>query len=60
MSYCRFENTQRDLDDCVGAMEGAESLSEMKLNEYELKAFKAMCRNVIEFLEHYDRLMLNS
>ena len=39
MSYCRFENTSRDLEDCISAIENGE-ISE--LNEYEIKALKTM------------------
>ena len=37
MSYCRFENTARDLGDCVEALlnKEAEELSHYELNEYE-------------------------
>ena len=37
MSYCRFENTSKDLDDCIQAIENNE-ISE--LNEYEIQAIK--------------------
>tara|TARA_R100000656_G_scaffold192_1_gene311 strand:+ start:176 stop:376 length:201 start_codon:yes stop_codon:yes gene_type:complete len=33
MSYCRFENTARDLRDCVEAIHNGET---EELNEYEL------------------------
>ena len=32
MSYCRFENTARDLQDCVNAIDRGETY---ELNEYE-------------------------
>ena len=31
MSYCRFENTSNDLEDCVGAMAEAKTMKEMGL-----------------------------
>ena len=37
MSYCRFENTSKDLEDCIEAIENNE-ISE--LNEYEIQAIK--------------------
>ena len=39
MSYCRFENTSRDLDDCIEAIENGEI---NELNEYEIEALKTM------------------
>jgi len=57
MSYCRFENTSSDLQDCVSAMEEAETLKEMDLSTYELSAMKRMAQTAQEFLEHYDRLL---
>lgn len=39
MSYCRFENTSRDLDDCIEAIENGEI---NELNEYEIEAIKRM------------------
>ena len=33
MSYCRFENTYRDLMDCLNALQnGADGLSDRELN----------------------------
>ena len=39
MSYCRFENTARDLEDCIEAIENGEI---NELNEYEIEALKTM------------------
>ena len=39
MSYCRFENTSRDLEDCIEAIENGEI---NELNEYEIEALKTM------------------
>ena len=39
MSYCRFENTSRDLEDCIEAIENGEI---NELNEYEIEAIKTM------------------
>lgn len=39
MSYCRFENTSRDLDDCIEAIQNGEI---NELNEYEIEAIKTM------------------
>ena len=37
MSYCRFENTVRDMRDCINAIEDGECES---LSSYEIKALK--------------------
>ena len=39
MSYCRFENTSRDLEDCISAIENGKI---NELNEYEIQALKTM------------------
>ena len=60
MSYCRFENTHNDLEDCLLAMNDVQSLAEMKLSEYEYSAFKSMRRLAVEYLEEFDRLTLSN
>jgi len=62
MSYCRFENTNRDLVDCGNAI--AEALDEevsyaeffAGLNEYEQYAVSHLRRNAERFLELYAEL----
>ena len=41
MSYCRFENTARDLQDCVSAIDNGNVYD---FNEYELNGFKKLIR----------------
>jgi len=41
MSYCRFENTARDLQDCVSAIEDSEVYD---FDGYELNGFKKLIR----------------
>ena len=43
MSYCRFHNTNIDVDDCIEA-----------LSDDEFIACKNMFENVLEFFEEYD------
>ena len=48
MSYCRFENTASDLDDCHEALMDLNSLDE--LSGYELDAAKRListCREIV-------------
>lgn len=56
MSYCRFENTSRDLADCVSAMEEAYDMDELDLNQYEQGAFERMRELCQQFLAEADRL----
>lgn len=51
MSYCRFENTARDLADCVDAMQEVYSKEELDLNEYEKNAYAHMKQLCKAFLE---------
>jgi hypothetical protein len=57
MSYCLFENTAGELSRCVDKMSEVESLSDMKFNEYELRAFHEMRRTAREFLAEHERLL---
>mgnify|MGYP006284846611 FL=1 len=57
MSYCLFENTDGELTRCVNKMADAESLKDLKLNEYELRAFHAMFRTCRDFLAEHERLL---
>ena len=57
MSYCMFENTARDLQDCVRAMEEANSLEDLDMSKYELRAFHSMFRIAREFLAEHERLL---
>lgn len=57
MSYCMFENTLNDLGDCVSAMEEANSVADLDMNEYEQRAFYSMFRMCREFLAEHERLL---
>ena len=45
MSYCRFENTAGDVDDCIEALQEGESLSES-----ELAAAKEMFTSIVDYM----------
>ena len=51
MSYCRFENTYRDMQDCVDALEeeGFESLSENE--KYYAKMLLKLSKELAEALD---------
>jgi hypothetical protein len=56
MSYCKFENTLADLEQCMTAIEEARRPSDLDNNSYETQAMhdlRAMCE---EFIFEYDRL----
>ena len=57
MTYCMFENTEIELGQCVNAMEEAQSLEELDLNEYEMQAFRRMWSLCREFLAEHERLI---
>lgn len=57
MSYCLFENTVGELVRCVDAMEKAETLTDLDMNEYEIRAFHQMWRTCKEFLAEHERLL---
>jgi hypothetical protein len=54
MSYCRFENTYRDLQDCVNALSanGANDLSER-----ELRYAKMMMQLCEDMQSYYDEVL---
>ena len=53
MSYCRFENTLEDLDDCRGEMTHCNSLKDMDLTARELSSLEMMVECCSEIVEMY-------
>ena len=57
MSYCRFENTSRDLGDCLDAIENNE-LDE--LSSYEISGLRELldyCEAILEYKEEiYEKI----
>ena len=58
MSYCKFENTLGELDQCIEAMENAETISDLDMNDYEKRAFFAMWDKCRTFLAEHERLII--
>ena len=59
MSYCRFENTARDLQDCVNAINRGET---DELNNYEVEGLKDLldlATNIIEDKEYIQEIIQN-
>ena len=51
MSYCRFENTAKDLADCVQAINMGQT---DELNEYEIEGLKLLLNLCSEIVEEED------
>lgn len=49
MSYCRFENTARDFDDCAGALEDLQA-GDGKLSRSELVAAKRLANAALDLV----------
>ena len=54
MSYCRFENTARDLADCVSAVNRGEV---EELNEYEVQGLLDILSLCNDMLENEDYIL---
>lgn len=57
MSYCRFYNTQIDLEDCKDTMEGNDEYYQCRddLSDEEYWAFKRLvstCRDIVDMVEN--------
>ena len=50
MSYCRFENTNYDLDDCIVAIGRMMDSQEGPLSDRELRAAKQLAGNALELV----------
>ena len=64
MSYCRFENTSRDLSDCLDAIswckEDKDILNEAsKYEAYALKNLLEYCKGIIEYEDDIDEAVKN-
>lgn len=55
MSYCRFENTLTDLQDCEEALQELGSLAE--LNESESEYAKELIRTCVNIAKEYSFLL---
>lgn len=54
MSYCRFENTSRDLSDCVSALRDMSAEDMLELNEYETAGLKSILHNARHLADRMD------
>ena len=59
MSYCRFENTARDLQDCVNAINRGEI---DELNDYEVEGLRdilELCKEILDDQENIQEILEN-
>lgn len=56
MSYCMFENTSDELNQCVGSMIEADTIEDLDLNEYEQSAFRLMYEMCQRYVKEFERL----
>ena len=59
MSYCRFENTANDLDDCLQAIEDGKYED---LNSYErggLSSLLTLCERVLKYKDEIEETLNN-
>lgn len=59
MSYCAFENTVSDLQQCIDLMDDHSSLEEFiesRSSDYERRAVKKMIDTAQEFLDRVDEI----
>ena len=57
MSYCRFENTARDLEDCVEAIDNKETND---LSDYEVRGLEKILRYakyIVELEEEIEEIL---
>ena len=57
MSYCMFENTMRELKQCLEAMDEAETLKELDMSMREMNSYillREFCQNFLDIAERLD------
>ena len=55
MSYCRFENTLADMQDCVHAIENGLDVEE--LSEYEIRALRSFSATAKQITLYESRIL---
>jgi len=61
MSYCRFENTARDLQDCLDAIENGE-INDLS-SQYEVDALEELldlCKEVVAYKDEIEDAVYNN
>ena len=57
MSYCKFENTLADLEECRGEMTHCDSIEDLDLSPTELSALQQMVECCSEIVEMYETMI---
>lgn len=61
MSYCRFENTARDLQDCLDAIQNGE-INDLS-SQYEVDALEELleiCKNIVTYKDEIEDAVYNN
>ncbi len=61
MSYCRFENTARDLQDCLDAIENGE-INDLS-SQYEVDGLEELleiCKNIVTYKDEIEDAVYNN
>ncbi len=53
MSYCRFENTLGDLEDCKEALDSGEAFNDKETSQCEQRARDRLIRLCVEIVDDY-------
>lgn len=56
MSYCLFENTSSDLNQCLNKMAVTGDIDGLDMNEYEQNAFRMLYEQCQEYIVRYREL----
>ena len=56
MTYCMFENTVGELSQCIEAMEQANDIEALDLNDYEQPCYDQLAEMCKSYIQEYDRL----
>ena len=60
MSYCRFENTSRDVQDCIHAIENGET---QDLSNYEIEGLESLllqAQEIVSMSDTIERVLSNT
>lgn len=54
MSYCRFENTSADLEDCLDAIQNGEFIDLSPYEQSGLRNLLETCQNILTYKEEIE------
>ena len=57
MSYCRFENTSKDLQDCVQAIENGEHIDLDRYEKEGLQNILYLCESILEQQDEIEEVL---